>query len=360
MSNNFYHERDFRQSRTHVLVRGVGSEDPGGGVQLVYAEYTTHAADYPCRYLPDGWGGEPYFDADIDTLAKATDVATAIGDAVWGALGTLGWHTDGVAVGAGTAITRFHQGDLVQVDDPVEGQSDVVYPIRHVERVAGTTGHPVWALTVGDEPPDVLDLIRGITVIRPIQQALAGAGGTGGGAGLGTQGMPGTPRQVPVSRTPTNNAAAVVMPSNPDTSAVITRPGWSDPAGAPPDWVNYQLQSQVWNATGGYYEARFRVTGADGWPHPYVAVFGYLVDGTYPGGHMPYPVSMHVLDLKGTGTVQLQRNGVNVGSTHTVSGTRTVFVIAVDFAEGDDLGVVVTATSGAGVSVIVHEGGVVA
>jgi hypothetical protein len=359
LSNNFYHERDFRQSRTHVLVRGVGTEAVGGVTTLVHAEYTTHVADYPCRYLPEGWGGEPYFDADIDTLAKAQDVATALGDAVWGALGTLGWHTDGVPVGS-TTITRFRQGDLIAVDDPLEGQADTVYPIRHVERVPGTTGWPVWALTVGDEPPDVLDLIRGITVIRPIQQALAGTRGAGGGAGLGTQGMPGTPRQMPVSRTPTNSAAAVVKPQFNDTTGVTIQGNAQDrdpatpilPASYAPSFaVTPAATDAVPDPAPGTW-----TTHGDGRPHPQVYPMGFSVEGSTERIVVPWDTSINRIKVKGTGTATLNKNGVAAAGPFSPAAGWQAIDPPVLYSEvaDDDWSVTVSGVSGS-LSVAISE-----
>jgi hypothetical protein len=138
--------------------------------------------------MPEGWGGAPYSFPEVGTVAVAVEVATSIGDRVWGALGSLTWRTDGVAVG-GTAITRFVPGDLIELTDPVEGQSAARYVIREVEPVSGSTGHPVWQITVGDIAPDIVDLMRGVTVIQPLQEQIRGAGSGSSGA-LGPAGVP--------------------------------------------------------------------------------------------------------------------------------------------------------------------------
>jgi hypothetical protein len=306
--------------------------------------------------LPDGWGGDPYFDENVLTMPDAADAATAIGQAVWGALGTLTWQTDGVAVG-GTAITRFHQGDIIEIEDPYEGQSNHKYPIRHVEEVAGSTGHPEWVITVGDEPPDVLDLIRGITVIRPIQQQLRGGGGMSGAAGE-TQGQPGTPRQVATSRTPTSTARNKVVPQYNDTTALTLQGTVQDRnPDVPVDPEDYAVTFAVRGAvTESDPAPKVNLWGShEGQAHPYTVDFGYLsTNGTY-GTHVPYALRMRHLDLKGVGTVELQRNAITVAGPYTASGARLNQPIDVTYAAGDDLHIVTTSIADPGLSVKVTE-----
>lgn len=320
-SNAFKHRRDFRQSRTHVLVKGVGSEVGGSGLQLVYAEYTAHAGDYPCRYLPDGWGGEPITSPEIDTLAKATEAATAIGQRLWGALGTLEWESDGIAVG-GTALTHFHQGDLVDVFDPTEGQNHAVYPLRNVDKVAGTTGHPRYLLTVGDVQPDIIDILRGVTVVNPIQAQLRG--GRGGaadaaGTGLGASGQPGTPKQIPTTNTPTHSNRNVARGQGAGTTAFTTRTAFVDPADPPPTTYAAQLRSQYYDSATGVWKDGFTTSGLDGRPHPNSLHLGsFTADGTYPVTLAIYQMILTGIDLAGTGSVVLLKN--NAAVTGTISG----------------------------------------
>src|SRR5690349_11396252 len=135
---DFHHTRDGKDVRTDVVVKGIGS-DPTTG-RLVYSRFQDHVADYPCEYLPNGIGGDPYFDTSIDTQAKADAVAAAIGYRVWGALGALNWQTDGMAVG-GTALTYFEPGDIIALDDPAEGQTHTRYVVRKVTPQGGDAGH---------------------------------------------------------------------------------------------------------------------------------------------------------------------------------------------------------------------------
>jgi hypothetical protein len=58
---DFHHTRDGKDVRTDVVVKGIGSE----GGALIYSRYQGHVDDYPCEYLPNGWGGDPYTDTSI-------------------------------------------------------------------------------------------------------------------------------------------------------------------------------------------------------------------------------------------------------------------------------------------------------
>lgn len=368
--SSFRHRRDFRQSRTDVVVKGVGGEIVDDEVQLVWARYMTHADAYPCRYLPFGWGGEPYTDPDIVSIAQARQVATAIGDRVWGALGTLVWQTDGVAVGS-TAITRFAVGDRIELTDPVEGQFAVRYVVRDVTLLAESVGHPVWELTVGDVQPDIIDIIRGVTVVQPIQQLLRGSGGGGAtGTTLGPAGVPSAPVDIAPTRAPTHSQRNLIRAQFNDTIGLTLQATVRD----------RNLQEPVRPE---YYAHPFQVTppptllkprpapglwaSHDGEAHPYTVDFGYLaVDGTY-GTHLDYAMAMRRLSVKGTGTVTLQKNGVTVAGPVSVSGSWINQVIGapvlpppapppgIPFLAGDDLHIVVSGTSGTGVSVKVKE-----
>jgi len=198
---DFHHIRDGKDVRTDVVVQGVGSENG----RLVYSRYQGHTGDYPCEYLPAGIGGDPYFDTSIDTQAKADAVAAALGYRVWGALGSLNWLTDGVAVG-GTALTYFEPGDVVVLYDPAEGQNYTRYVVRKVTVQGGDAGHPKYRIEVGDVIPNVKELIRGATIVQPHRRAIGTGGGANTrGAALGTHGLPGAPPQIPMEARPVHS-----------------------------------------------------------------------------------------------------------------------------------------------------------
>jgi hypothetical protein len=198
---DFHHTRDGKDVRTDVVVKGIGSE----GGALIYSRYQGHVDDYPCEYLPNGWGGDPYTDTSIGTLATADAVAAAIGYRVWGALGALNWRTDGVAVG-GTALTYFEPGDIIALYDPAEGQFNTRYVVRRVTPDGGTAGHPTYRIEVGDVLPNIKDLIRGATIVQPHRRAVATGSGTNTrGASLGTHGLPGAPPQVVMEARPVHS-----------------------------------------------------------------------------------------------------------------------------------------------------------
>ncbi|HEX6608663.1 MAG TPA: hypothetical protein VF276_17320, partial [Chloroflexia bacterium] len=269
----FSHTRDGKDVRTDVVVKGIGS-DPTTGA-LIYSRYQGHIADYPCEYLPDGIGGEPYFDTAIDTQAKADAVAATIGYRVWGALGALSWVTDGVAEG-GTAITYFEPGDVIALYDPAEGQDYTRYVVRKVTPQGGTAGHPVYRIEVGDVIPNVKELIRGATIVQPHRRAIGTGGGTNTrGAALGTHGLPGAPPQIPMEARPVhsqqNNMRAAftdvidlttdqptqlrpdVDPDNPPTPAV--RQLHRDQYGNPRQWLGPE-------GADGVHHYTFHVTAA--------------------------------------------------------------------------------------------------
>lgn len=373
MSNSFRHRRDFRQSRTHVVVRGVGTECLGGTVvngacvggvwTLVHAVYTDHANAYPCRYLRNGWGGEPYFNAEIGTIAKAIEIATAIGDRAWGALGQLLWRTDMIPVGS-TQVLEIEEGDRIELTNLQEGQDHDLYSVIEVTPVGGTTGHPIYEILVGEVAPDIVDIINQKTSVVRVQEAIANRQGGGSDVTLGPGGTPGAPKDVPPTRAPTHTQRNEFQPQYNDTVGLTI-------------YANAQDRDPVNPVDPANYQHSFRVTpprtltnrdpepglwaSHDGEAHPYTVDFGYIAaDGTY-GTHVDYAMMMRRLSIKGTGTVTLQRERIDVAGPYTVSAawsnqplSETGFV-GIPFAAGDDIHVVVTGVGGSGISIKAKE-----
>jgi hypothetical protein len=375
LSNSFRHRRDFRQSRTHVVVKGIGAECfggtmidgvcVGGVLTLVHAVYTDHANAYPCRYLRNGWGGEPYFNAEIGTIAQAQAIATAIGDRAWGALGQLSWRTDMIPVGS-TQVLEIEEGDHISLTNLQEGQNQDIYPVLEVTPVGGTVGHPIYEITVGERQPDFLDIISQKTAVVRVQEAIAtnyGAGGLGD-VTLGPGGRPGAPKDVPPTRAPTHTQRNEIQPQYNDTVGLTlyANPQDRDPA-LPVDPLLYQHPFRVTpprtlsnrDPEPGLWASH------DGEAHPYTVDFGYIAtDGTY-GTHVDYAMMMRRLSIKGTGTVTLQREHIDVAGPYTVSAawsnqpiSETGFV-GIPFAAGDDIHVVVTGVGGSGISIKAKE-----
>lgn len=364
MSNSFRHKRDFRQSRTYVVVRGAGRECVGGtwvdgacvgGVlTLVHATFNDHANEYPCRYLANGWGGDPYFNADIGTIAVAAQVAAAVGERAWGALGQLSWHTDMIPIGDTTPL-EIEEGDLVALTDPVEGQDGDIYPALEVTPVGGTVGHPVYELVVGERQPDFLDIIGQITSVVRVQEAVGNFAAAGIDVTLGPGGLPSAPKTVPPTAAPTHSQRNVIKPQFNDTVGLTLAgtPQDRDPL-LPVDPADYAHVFQITPPpTPDVSRPEPGLWGShDGEAHPYTVDFGKLTtDGTY-GTHVDYAMMFRRLSLKGTGTVTLQREGVDVAGPYSVSGTwlnqalsETGFV-GIPFAAGDDLDIVVTGITG--------------
>src|SRR6476661_560550 len=277
---DFHHTRDGKDVRTDVVVKGIGS-DPTTG-QLVYSRFQDHVSDYPCEYLPNGIGGDPYFDTSIDTQAKADAVAAAIGYRVWGALGALNWQTDGMAVG-GLALTYFEPGDVIALYDPAEGQNYTRYVVRKVTPDGGTAGHPTYRIEVGDVIPNVKDLIRGATIVQPHRRAIGTGNGTNTrGASLGVNGLPGAPPLIPVEYLPTHDGMNVIRAANPDTRGLKIRPPIQQPGDPPVLNPAPGLAAQTYNSTTATWEDKTWISSDDGRPHPAEFHLGtYSTDGTY-------------------------------------------------------------------------------
>jgi hypothetical protein len=344
---DFTHTRDAKDVRTDVVVQGVGG-DPTTGA-LIYSRYQAHTTDYPCEYLPNGWGGEPFFDTTIDTLAKADAVAAALGYRVWGALGTLTWLTDGVAEG-GTACTYFEPGDVIALTDPAEGQDATRYVVRKVTVQGGTAGHPVYRLEVGDVIPSPKDLIRGATIVQPHRRAVAGGdGGATRGAALGVNGMPGAPPLLPVERLPSNAAQTVIRGANPDTPGLTIRPPVQQPGDPPVLTPAPGFRAQTYNATTSTWEDKTWVSADDGRPHPAEFHLGtFSTDGSFSVTVAVRTVTVTALDLAGTGSATLLRNGTAVSSAisgeghHVLSTPITYSPSPSSGTPGDKIGVTIS------------------
>jgi hypothetical protein len=270
---DFHHTRDGKDVRTDVVVKGIGSE----GGALIYSRYQGHVDDYPCEYLPNGWGGDPYTDTSIGTLATADAVAAAIGYRVWGALGALNWRTDGVAVG-GTALTYFEPGDIIALYDPAEGQFNTRYVVRRVTPDGGTAGHPTYRIEVGDVLPNIKDLIRGATIVQPHRRAVATGSGTNTrGASLGTHGLPGAPPQVPIEHTPVHSQQNVVKPAYTTVIAQTYRAGTQLPVGADP-FAPPAPANQIEHYSSA--DVKTQWTDNNGVHHPIGVVMQWAADGT--------------------------------------------------------------------------------
>jgi hypothetical protein len=357
--SDFRHTRDAKDVRTDVVVKGIGS-DPTTG-DLVWSRFQDHLADYPCEYLPNGWGGEPYFDTSIGTQGTADAVAAALGYRVWGALGALSWTTDGVAEG-GTAITYFEPGDVIALYDPAEGQLNTLYVVRKVTPNGGTAGHPTYRIEVGDVIPNVKDLIRGATIVQPHRRAIGGGGTTTRGAALGTNGLPGAPPQIPVERLPSHNEQNVIRAANPDTAGLTIRPPVQQP-GAPPVLNPMPgLRAQTYNATTAAWETKTWVSSDDGRPHPAEFHLGtYTADGSYTVTVAVRTVTITALDLAGAGSATLLRNGTDVsgaitGDGHHVLSTPVTYSASPSSGTpGDKFGVTVSGTDSDGISIVAWE-----
>jgi hypothetical protein len=336
---DFHHIRDGKDVRTDVVVKGIGS-DPTTG-QLVYSRYQGHTADYPCEYLPNGIGGDPYFDTSIDTQAKADAVAAAIGYRVWGALGALNWLTDGQAVG-GLALTYFEPGDVIALYDPAEGQNYTRYVVRKVTPQGGDAGHPKYRIEVGDVIPNVKDLIRGATVVQPHRRAIGTGGGTNTrGAGLGVNGLPGAPPQIPIEHTPVHSQQNVVKPAFTTVIAQTYRAGTQLPTGADP-FAPPAPANQIEHYSSA--DVKTQWTDNNGVHHPIGVVMQWAADGTkyFSPWADVVGIDAGMLERSGTGseTITFTRNGTPVDPPFDASKGARIGVTAA----GVDPGTPLTAT----------------
>jgi hypothetical protein len=356
---NFEHSRDFRPVQTYVVVKGVGQELVDGVPQVVYAVYNAHADAYPCRYLPNGWGRAPWSNADIGTLADARAVAEAIGARAWGALGQLAWDTDLIPEGATTPVD-LDVGDLIALTNPQEGQDYAIYPVLEINPVGGTLGHPVYHLVVGEAAPDFEDIINQITSVRRVQDALTQRGGAAQDVTLGPGGTPGSPKDVPPTRTATHSERNVAMGQYNDVTAFTTRGGTQDrDPTAPADPTAYapQFRAQYYDATTQTWQNGTTISGQDGRPHPQTFMLAFTADGTSDPYIGHWDMDLSVIRLKGTGSCTLNANGVTVAGPFTAPGVFTftpVHYSVADPTDPDDWSVTVSGVSGS-LSVTVTE-----
>ena len=336
----FKHRRVFTESRTRIVAWGLGTHGSGATAAADFAIYDGHADDYPTEYQVDpGWSGRAYTDEHFENQADCERAAATLGYRLWGALGEITFQVDGVAVGS-NVITYFAQGDIIAVDNPAEGlTADSPRVLRNVEMVAGTAGHPVWTLTLGDVVPDAADLIRGATVVQPQQRLNAGgAGHTGApGAALGPRGLPNVPGRVGIDRQPTHSAQNVIRAVFTDVvdftgqQATQLRPG-ADPTDPPTPAVRQLHLDQYGNP-----RQWLAPEGSDAVHH---YTFPVTVAGEY-AFTIPDPVTLveeKILNLDGTVntdvTTTYLANDVSVPTPSTATPLVCVrdTVLAVTFA----------------------------
>jgi hypothetical protein len=333
-------------SRQRVVVWGPGTDDGTPTGHPLYA--VAHNAGRPVQptvYQTDpGRSGKPYYSEDITSVTQAQTNANKIETRSWASLRTLRFRTRRPTL----------PGETVRVRVLPEGINEN-FRVTEVSTVPGVIRK--YDITIGMPMPDFNALLQRRARKEHALQQLAALGLPLPG---GQTGKPGAARRQPIHSTPQNIYLTenVIRPGDPLAAGLILRTPFTQPGAPPPGYDDYenQLRTQAYNATSDQWEDAFWTDGQTQRPHPYVVDFGYITtDGTY-GKHLPYRVIMRKLDLKGTGTVQLQRNGVNVGSPATVSGTWQIFPLSNPWLPGDDLHVVVSGTSGTGVSIMVWEG----
>jgi hypothetical protein len=172
--------------------------------------------------------------------------------------------------------------------------------------------------------------------------------------------MPGAPPLLPVERLPSNAAQTVIRGANPDTPGLTIRPPVQQPGDPPVLNPAPALRAQTYNATTTTWEDKTWVSADDGRPHPAECHLGsYVADGSFLVTVAVRTVTITALDLAGTGSATLLRNGTAVSSAisgdgHHVLGTPITYSPSPSSGTpGDKLGVTISGSDSSDPLVVV-------
>jgi hypothetical protein len=209
MRHPFKHGRDASAIMGRVTVKGVGG-DPTL-VEQPIVSYTAinadHIAAYPTKYQKEpGWSGDIIFDTRIDSSIKAQSIAEHIEEQTWAARGQVTFNTDFLS---DDTIEPLAAGDVIHIEDENENLDQDEF-INQVVFQGGSTGHPVFEVSVGQREVDISDIIKGGTLDIPwFETNPLTIPGVGSRPRLSS---PGVPREIPIESTPTHSARNIVKP----------------------------------------------------------------------------------------------------------------------------------------------------
>jgi hypothetical protein len=339
------HERDASEVRTVVSLFGMGGDPTVVGNPMVFASYQhpDHAAIYPTDYQIDpwnatpGWGGGAILETRLFTIATARRLAEVLENRAWGAKGSQECR-----IGRPTTA-----GERCRWRDTNES-IDRVYIVTEAD---GPDEDGLYRLRVGFTQPTISDMLKGGLADSLLwREDLAWKTGA-----LITRTMPGTGKQIPPEVQPTHPERNHVTAGYNDTPAIVLQGSVQDrdpinpvdPASyAHPFQVKPPATALVPDPAPGTY-----VSHADGRPHPCEFHAGvYSADGTYPLTVAVRAITLTAIDLAGTGSVTLLKDGVAVspaisGDGHHVLATPISYVGSpVLGTPGNKIGITVAGT----------------
>lgn len=335
----FSHTRDIHEARQRIIVWGEGTANGQlNGPPLYAVGYQASRPVQPTVYQTDpGRSGKPFFNSNIKSLLQAQGLADQLEAYAWGPAGTIRFRTRRPTL----------PGEIVAVRILPEGQTGTRYRVADVTTVPGV--ERFYDVTIGQPLPDLAGLLQRTAARQNALQELAALGLP---LPFGQSGQPGQPRRYPVVAAPGHDQDNIVQAANPDTPGLTIRQPYQQPGAPPVTPTVPALRAQTYNSTTNAWETKTWVSADDGRPHPAEFHLGaYTADGNYSVTVAVRTVTITALDLAGTGSATLLRNGTAVSSAisgdgHHVLGTPVTFSPSTGAGvAGDKIGLTISGSS---------------
>lgn len=345
----FSHTRDIHEARQRIVVWGEGTANGQlNGPPLYAVGYQSSRPVQPTVYQTDpGRSGKPFFNSNIKSLLQAQGLADQLEAYAWGPQGTLRFRTRRPTL----------PGEIVAVRILPEGQTGTRYRVADVTTVPGLIRE--YDITIGQPLPDLAGLLQRTAQRQNALQELAALGLP---LPFGQSGQPGQPRRYPLVAGAGHEQDNIVQAANPTTAGMTFRAPYQQPGAAPVTNPAPPLQAQVYNSGTAAYETKTWISADDGRPHPAEFHLGtYTTDGSYTVTVAVRTVTITAMDLAGTGSATLLRNGTAVSSAisgdghHVLSTPITYSASTGSGSPGDKFGVTISGSDSDGISVVVWE-----
>ena len=335
----FSHTRDIHEARQRVVVWGEGTANGQlNGPPLYAVGYQPSRPVQPTVYQTDpGRSGKPFFNSNIKSLLQAQGLADQLEAYAWGPAGTIRFRTRRPTL----------PGEIVAVRILPEGQTGTRYRVADVTTVPGVIRE--YDITIGQPLPDLAGMLQRTAARQNALQELAALGLP---LPFGQSGQPGQPRRYPVVAAPGHDQDNIVQAANPDTPGLTIRQPYQQPGSPPVTPTVPALRAQVYDATSNTWKDKTWIGADDGRPHPAEFHLGaYTADGNFSVTVAVRTVTITALDLAGTGSATLLRNGTAVtsaisGDGHHVLATPVTFSPSSGAGvAGDKIGLTISGSS---------------